>query len=135
MSTREADLERWGAYDMTSLNDGKLRQDPAHQGTKGECEAFVIGTDENQPTYDIDYEVRPLTGDACTETVGTVKTREQLEKELARIEADERLSYGAANMLINGPLAAIQIADGSRANAIRWVLGMDSKVYCKGPPA
>ncbi len=53
--------EIWGVYDMTSRdNNGQLCSEPVYRGTKGECEAFSLGTKEDQPTYNNVYDVRLL---------------------------------------------------------------------------
>ena len=51
-----------------------------------------------------------------------MKTREQIEGLIAVIEADVRLSYPAANITINAPLALIQIELKAELRALKWAL-------------
>jgi len=51
-----------------------------------------------------------------------MKTKQQIEGEIAIIEADERYNYPPANIQINAPLALIQTVMESRVQALKWVL-------------
>lgn len=52
-----------------------------------------------------------------------MKTKEEIENELARIKADPRLSYPPARIEINAPLALIQTSLDTWVAALEWVLG------------
>lgn len=51
-----------------------------------------------------------------------MKTESEIRKRLAKILADERLSYPPACWQINAPIALIQTALESKRDALRWVL-------------
>lgn len=51
-----------------------------------------------------------------------MKTRAEIEKRLAALKADERLSYPPANVFTNAPLALIQVALKNEIMALAWVL-------------
>jgi hypothetical protein len=51
-----------------------------------------------------------------------MKSEEQIRKELARIDADERIHYPPATIQINAPLALIQLGLETRRDALKWVL-------------
>ena len=51
-----------------------------------------------------------------------MKTKQEIEAELARIQADERIGYPAADVFINAPLALIQVNLESTVKAYSWVL-------------
>jgi hypothetical protein len=46
----------------------------------------------------------------------------KLEERLKEIESDERLSYADANILINAPLALIQLELKTKRDTLKWVL-------------
>ena len=51
-----------------------------------------------------------------------MKTREEIEKRIAELKADERLGYPPANVFTNAPLALIQVALKNELMALNWVL-------------
>ena len=51
-----------------------------------------------------------------------MKTVEEIKSELEKILSDERLQYPPANVLVNAPLALIQVELKARAAALAWVL-------------
>lgn len=51
-----------------------------------------------------------------------MKTKVEIEKRLAELKADERLSYPPANVFTNAPLALIQVALKNEIMALTWVL-------------
>ena len=51
-----------------------------------------------------------------------MKKREEIEKRIAELKADERLGYPPANVFTNAPLALIQVALKSELMALNWVL-------------
>ena len=51
-----------------------------------------------------------------------MKTREEIEKRVAELKADERLGYPPANVFTNAPLALIQVALKNEIMALNWVL-------------
>lgn len=51
-----------------------------------------------------------------------MKSKQEIEAELARIKADERLGYPAADVFVNAPLALIQVNLESTVKAYMWVL-------------
>jgi len=51
-----------------------------------------------------------------------MKTREEIEKRIAELKADERLGYPPANVFTNAPLALIQVALKNEIMALNWVL-------------
>jgi|SaaInlStandDraft_4_1057021.scaffolds.fasta_scaffold224283_1 hypothetical protein len=51
-----------------------------------------------------------------------MKTREEIEKRVAELKADERLGYPPANVFTNAPLALIQVALKNEIMALTWVL-------------
>ena len=60
-----------------------------------------------------------------------MKTQQELEARLAEIEADERLHYRPALVQVNAPLALIQTALATEANALRWALDLPRLHYGK----
>lgn len=58
-----------------------------------------------------------------------MKTQQELEERLAEIEADDRLEYPLANVQVNAPLALVQLGLKSRAEELRWALGLPHKLY------
>ncbi len=58
-----------------------------------------------------------------------MKTKEEIERILAEIEADERIEYKAASIMINAPLALEQICLTARADLLRKILGLPLKKY------
>ena len=58
-----------------------------------------------------------------------MKTREELEERLAKIEADDRIHYSPALVQVNAPLALEQVALKKEANTLRWVLDLPHKHY------
>jgi len=57
-----------------------------------------------------------------------MKTREEIEKRIAELKADERLSYPPANVFTNAPLALIQVALKNELMALNWVLKESEEV-------
>ena len=51
-----------------------------------------------------------------------MRSKADIEKEIANIKADERHNYPPALVQINAPLALIQVALQSRIDALEWVL-------------
>ena len=51
-----------------------------------------------------------------------MKKREEIEKRIAELKADERLGYPPANVFTNAPLALIQVALKNELMALNWVL-------------
>ena len=51
-----------------------------------------------------------------------MKSREEIEKRIAELKADERLGYRPANVFTNAPLALIQVALKNEIMALNWVL-------------
>ena len=51
-----------------------------------------------------------------------MKTKAEIEKRIAELKADERLDYPPANVLVNAPLALIQVALKNELMALSWVL-------------
>lgn len=60
-----------------------------------------------------------------------MRSREEIEVDLASIESDERLYYPAAKVQVNAPLALEQVALKARAQTLRWVLGLPPRGYHK----
>jgi len=58
-----------------------------------------------------------------------VLTERELRGMLAEIEKDDRLYYEVANVLVNAPLALEQVANKSRAQLLRRILGLPHKQY------
>jgi hypothetical protein len=56
-----------------------------------------------------------------------MKTREEIEKRIAELKADERLGYPSANVFTNAPLALIQVALKNEIMALNWVLKESEK--------
>lgn len=52
-----------------------------------------------------------------------MKCIKDIKEMLARLEADERLSYPAANVQTNAPLALIQLSRETKISTLKWVLG------------
>jgi len=59
--------------------------------------------------------------------------KEQVSKKLKQIEADERFHYPPANVLINAPLALIQVDLHAQHQTLTWVLSLknEKEVYAK----
>ena len=57
-----------------------------------------------------------------------MRTRDEIEKRIAAIEADERMKAPSANIVVNAPLALIQLEGESVVQALRWALG--KAAYC-----
>jgi hypothetical protein len=53
-----------------------------------------------------------------------MKSEAEVRALLKKIESDERLWYKPALVQINAPLALIQVEGETKANMLRWVLGM-----------
>jgi hypothetical protein len=51
-----------------------------------------------------------------------MKNKQEIEKKLAELEADERLSYPPATVYVNAPLALVQTELESKVAALKWVL-------------
>lgn len=51
--------------------------------------------------------------------------KEEIEKKLAELKADERLYYPTATVFANAPLALIQLSLSSQINTLEWVLGLE----------
>lgn len=58
-----------------------------------------------------------------------MKTEPEIERELEKIECDVRLQYDAARIETNTPLALIQLSLKTKADALRWVLGLPRREY------
>ena len=58
-----------------------------------------------------------------------MKTDEEIRRELEKVEADERINYPAAAVQINAPLALIQLSLTTKANTLRWALGIPTRQY------
>jgi hypothetical protein len=58
-----------------------------------------------------------------------MRSRKEIEAKLDEIEADERLSYSAADVRVNAPLALEQVAGKAEANMLRWVLSLPPGEY------
>lgn len=58
-----------------------------------------------------------------------MKTKQELEAKLKEIEEDERLNYPLATITINAPLALIQLGLTSKADILRWILGLPLRRY------
>ncbi len=56
-----------------------------------------------------------------------MKTREEIEKRITELKADERLGYPPANVFTNAPLALIQVALKNELMALNWVLKESEK--------
>lgn len=54
-----------------------------------------------------------------------MKTREEIEKAIAGIKADDRMQAKPAIVAINAPLALIQCNFEGQLKALKWVLGDD----------
>ena len=52
-------------------------------------------------------------------------TNKQLIDRLMEIDADDRYHYPCASVIINSPLALIQLAMETEAHTIAWVLGVE----------
>lgn len=66
-----------------------------------------------------------------------MKTETEIKKRLAEIDADERYHYSPATVFENAPLALIQTALETEAQALAWVLGISPPKQCrkaKGEP-
>lgn len=53
-----------------------------------------------------------------------MKTRDQMASELARLKADERMTYKTAHVQINVVLALVQVAVGAKIHALEWALDL-----------
>jgi len=53
---------------------------------------------------------------------GDMKTKDEIEKKLQEVEADERLGYPAATVFANAPLALIQMELEAKRATLKWVL-------------
>jgi len=51
-----------------------------------------------------------------------MRSQEDVEYEIKRLESDERLSYPLATVEVNAPLALIQTDMEARLSVLRWVL-------------
>lgn len=51
-----------------------------------------------------------------------MKTRQQIQERLAKVEADERKHYPPADVFSNAPLALIQVQLDTEASTLEWVL-------------
>lgn len=58
-----------------------------------------------------------------------MKSESELLQELAKLRTDERVSYPTANVVINAPLALVQITLETRIHALEWVLGLPRSVF------
>lgn len=53
-----------------------------------------------------------------------MQTPKEIQKRIDEIKADERLSYGSANIVINAPLALVQLALEVELSTLEKVLGI-----------
>jgi hypothetical protein len=51
-----------------------------------------------------------------------MKTKEEVQKKLEELQADERVNYPPADVFSNAPLALIQTELDSMIKALEWVL-------------
>lgn len=51
------------------------------------------------------------------------RSTKEIQAEIDNIKTDDRLYYPAANILVNAPLALIQLSVQSRLNALEWSMG------------
>lgn len=58
-----------------------------------------------------------------------MKTQQELEAKLKEIEEDERINYPLATLSINAPLVLIQLGLTSKADILRWALGLPLRKY------
>jgi len=57
-----------------------------------------------------------------------MKTKEEIEAELDRIQSDERLNCPVATIFENAPLALIQLELETKVAVLKWVLSATSDV-------
>lgn len=60
-----------------------------------------------------------------------MRTRTEIELELAKLEDDERLRCDAVSVGANAPLALDQVGLKCCASTLRWVLGLPMREYHK----
>lgn len=60
-----------------------------------------------------------------------MKSKKEIEAELASVESKEQLHYPSADVYTNAPLALIQTELETRAGVLRWVLGLPKRDYSK----
>mgnify|MGYP001568119754 CR=1 FL=1 len=53
----------------------------------------------------------------------SMRTEFEIRNRINKIDADERYHYPSARVDVNAPLALIQVALGTEAIALAWVLG------------
>lgn len=58
-----------------------------------------------------------------------MKTKEEIEKKIAELKADERLTYPPAQIMINAPLALIQLDAKAHIHSLEWALGIPRSVF------
>jgi len=51
-----------------------------------------------------------------------MRTKQEIQTLLDKLTSDDRLSYPAATVQINAPLALIQLELESKVNILKWVL-------------
>jgi len=54
-----------------------------------------------------------------------LRSVEEIEAKIAEIKSDERMSYPAATVFANAPLALIQTGMENQLAILKWVLGED----------
>lgn len=59
-----------------------------------------------------------------------MRTADEIRERIAVIECDERMGYEPANVVVNAPLALIQLEGENVIQALKWVLGEAS--MCAG---
>jgi hypothetical protein len=74
-----------------------------------------------------DLEPAPSASNMETEQGWHLKTREDVLKELKKINSDERFHYDPANVFSNAPLALIQVNLEAIFNSLCWVLGISKE--------
>jgi hypothetical protein len=62
-----------------------------------------------------------------------VTGRNRIKARIAEIKADERYSYSPANVMVNAPLALIQVEQKSIVAAREWVLSLPGCSRCQSP--
>jgi hypothetical protein len=60
-----------------------------------------------------------------------MKTKEEIQKRINEIMADKRIHYPAANVIVNAPLALVQIELKAEVRTLCWVCGVDTPPFHK----
>lgn len=61
-----------------------------------------------------------------------MKTEKEIRRRIAQINADDRYHYPPADVMINAPLALIQVDLKSEICALAWILGEKPPASRKG---